>query len=89
MAHERRYVKPKGSHERWLTCEACQKRGYPAKADAKAVARRLDGKADVYRCPSRPGGAGLLYHVGHQSPHVTAGIVSRAELARRRRERTA
>lgn len=84
--HERRYVKPEGAHLRWITCEQCQKRGYFAKVDAKTVARRLPDKINVYRCPNREGDDRPLYHVGHQSPHVTAGVADRAELAARRRK---
>lgn len=65
-------------------CQACGgKIEYLDKRSAKLAIRRMkgrNGRLNAYPCPSRPEGAGPVWHIGHPPPDLTAGEVARDEL---------
>lgn len=57
----------------WDACEVCGKRTWHNKKAAKAAIRQLPGeRLDVY-----PACNGYGHHVGHVSPRITSGELSR------------
>lgn len=66
----------------WSTCDACGKRSYESRKDARRVARRLSpgkGRVHAYRCRTTG-----LWHVGHVPTPVKTGRVSRRDYGGRR-----
>lgn len=58
-------------------CDTCGKRKYLNRADAKAVAKRLnDDHVVAYRCPHSQG----YWHVGHLPIPVIKGIALKSEI---------
>ena len=72
--------------QRWLWCEACGKRTYTTRKNAKAARNRTREKGmGVYDCPKRPGEG--LFHVGHRPRDLGQGLVDRDEVRQREEAR--
>ena len=73
------YVVPSGGE-----CPECGKRMFTDKHQAKQAIRAMKGRVgrlQAYRC-------GLVWHIGHPPPALTAGVITRDDLDNSRRRNT-
>jgi hypothetical protein len=65
---------PRRSGVPWVNrCEACQKRSFISRADARQVAKQSVPHRSVYPCPASPD----VWHVGQLAFAVRQGVVDR------------